>query len=269
GLACNASLTDLYQGLIERHFARIATLDGAELPDLEPARELEAELFVQRPRRLVLNEHFEEDLPQATRLGLDDRAAHHRLAEPAAARRRYDAHTTDPAALAAHGQERERLVARETRRVEIDVPQLDDQRERRSVEADRDEVVGVRLVEQPREPLEIERARGAQVGGHAFAATFVFARAFCAMNFSAASYASSSTICFGGDFIRYALGPSSAPEMPLFSASFAIRTASITIPAEFGESQTSSFSSMLSGTLPNDEPSIRMYAHFRSVSHGT
>src|SRR5439155_606853 len=94
-------------------------------------------------------------------------------------------------------------------------------------------------------------------------------RAFCAMNFSAASYASSSTICFGGDFIRYALGPSSAPEMPLFSASFAIRTASITIPAEFGESQTSSFSSMLSGTLPNDEPSIRMYAHFRSVSHGT
>ena len=57
--------------------------------------------------------------------------------------------------------------------------------------------------------------------------------------------------------------------MPLFSASFASRTASITIPAEFGESQTSSFSSRLSGTSPNDEPSMRMYAHLRSVSHGT
>ncbi len=53
---------------------------------------------------------------------------------------------------------------------------------------------------------------------------------------------SSSRICFGGDFIRYELGASSAPEMPLFSASFASRTASMTMPAEFGESQTSSLS---------------------------
>jgi hypothetical protein len=28
-------------------------------------------------------------------------------------------------------------------------------------------------------------------------------------------------------------------------------------------------SSTLSGTSPNDEPSMRMYAHLRSVSHGT
>ena len=57
--------------------------------------------------------------------------------------------------------------------------------------------------------------------------------------------------------------------MPLFSASLASRTASMTMPAEFGESQTSSLSSTLSGTSPNDEPSMRMYAHLRSVSHGT
>ena len=58
--------------------------------------------------------------------------------------------------------------------------------------------------------------------------------------------------------MRYALGASSEPAMPLFSASFARRTASMTMPAEFGESQTSSLSSTLSGTSPNDEPSIRM-----------
>jgi hypothetical protein len=63
--------------------------------------------------------------------------------------------------------------------------------------------------------------------------------------------------------------PDEGAATPLFSASFASRTASITMPAEFGESQTSSFSSTLSGTSPNDEPSIRMYAHLRSVSHGT
>ena len=57
--------------------------------------------------------------------------------------------------------------------------------------------------------------------------------------------------------------------MPLLRASFASRTASITMPAEFGESHTSSLSSMLSGTSPKDDPSMRMYAHLRSVSHGT
>ena len=46
--------------------------------------------------------------------------------------------------------------------------------------------------------------------------------------------------------------------MPLFSASFASRTASITIPAEFGESHTSSFSSTFSGTSPKLDPSRRM-----------
>src|SRR5436190_1080557 len=51
--------------------------------------------------------------------------------------------------------------------------------------------------------------------------------------------------------------------MPSFSASLMIRTASMTIPAEFGESQTSSFISMLSGTSPNERPSRRMCAHLR------
>ena len=55
----------------------------------------------------------------------------------------------------------------------------------------------------------------------------------------------------------------------MLSASFASRTASITMPAEFGESQTSIFSSAFSGTSPNAVPSMRMYAHLRSVSHGT
>ena len=43
----------------------------------------------------------------------------------------------------------------------------------------------------------------------------------------------------------------------------------MTMPAEFGESHTSSFSSMLMGTSPKPVPSSRMCAHLRSVSHGT
>ena len=43
----------------------------------------------------------------------------------------------------------------------------------------------------------------------------------------------------------------------------------MTIPAELGESHTSSLSSALSGTSPNASPSSRMWAHLRSVSHGT
>ena len=57
--------------------------------------------------------------------------------------------------------------------------------------------------------------------------------------------------------------------MPWLSASLIVRTASITMPAELGESQTSSLSSRLSGTSPKDLPSTRMCAHLRSVSHGT
>ena len=89
------------------------------------------------------------------------------------------------------------------------------------------------------------------------------------MNFSVSSRASSSGRWCIGDFIRYELGPSSWPERPLLSASLQQRTASITIPAEFGESHTSSFSSTFSGTSPNAWPSSRMCAHLRSVSHGT
>ncbi len=50
----------------------------------------------------------------------------------------------------------------------------------------------------------------------------------------------------------------SGPLMPWSIASFTQRTASITTPAEFGESQTSSFSSQLSGTFPKVVPSMRM-----------
>jgi hypothetical protein len=57
--------------------------------------------------------------------------------------------------------------------------------------------------------------------------------------------------------------------MPWRRASFTMRTASMTMPAEFGESQTSSFSSTFRGTSPNERPSTLMCAHFRSVSHGT
>src|ERR1043166_5545204 len=40
-------------------------------------------------------------------------------------------------------------------------------------------------------------------------------------------------------------------------------------PAEFGESCTSSLRSAFSGTSPKARPSMRMYAHLRSSSHGT
>ena len=43
----------------------------------------------------------------------------------------------------------------------------------------------------------------------------------------------------------------SGPATPRSMASFAQRIASITMPAEFGESHTSSFSSMDMGTSPN------------------
>ena len=89
------------------------------------------------------------------------------------------------------------------------------------------------------------------------------------MKASTSSRASSSRCWTGGDFIRYADGHSSGPEMPLSSASLIRRTASITMPAELGESHTSSLTSAVRGTSPKARPSRRMYAHLRSVSHGT
>jgi hypothetical protein len=89
------------------------------------------------------------------------------------------------------------------------------------------------------------------------------------MNASVLSRASESRTWTGGDFMRYELGASSGPLIPLFSASLQQRTPSITMPAEFGESHTSSFISRLSGTSPKAWPSTRMCAHLRSVSHGT
>ena len=78
------------------------------------------------------------------------------------------------------------------------------------------------------------------------------------MNFSTASRASWSAYCTGGDFMKYDDADRIGPPMPRSSAIFAARTASMMMPAEFGESQTSSLSSALSGTSPNDLPSRRM-----------
>ena len=89
------------------------------------------------------------------------------------------------------------------------------------------------------------------------------------MNSSTRLLASESLYCTGGDFMKYELGPSSAPPMPRSSASLMQRTASMTMPAEFGESCTSSLSSTFKGTSPKVRPSSLMYAHLRSFSQGT
>src|SRR5207245_7502237 len=86
-------------------------------------------------------------------------------------------------------------------------------------------------------------------------------------NSSTMRCASSSWYCTGGDFMKYADGPSNGPPMPRSSATFAHRTASMITPAEFGESQTSSLSSTLRGTSPKLQPTRRMYAHCRSCGH--
>src|SRR5687767_5922582 len=79
-----------------------------------------------------------------------------------------------------------------------------------------------------------------------------------AMNDSTASRASSSGICWGGDFMKYDAGATIVPPSLRSSASFAQRIASMTTPALFGESQTSSFNSRFSGTSPKVVPSMRM-----------
>jgi myo-inositol-1-phosphate synthase len=61
----------------------------------------------------------------------------------------------------------------------------------------------------------------------------------------------------GGDFIRYDEADSSAPPMPRSLAILAARIASMMMPAEFGESQTSSLYSRFSGTSPKARPSRR------------
>ena len=86
---------------------------------------------------------------------------------------------------------------------------------------------------------------------------------------STRSRAVSSGICTGGDFLKYADGAMSAPFSPWSRPSLAQRTASMTMPAELGESQTSSFISRFSGTSPNVVPSMRIWHHLRSFSHGT
>src|SRR5450756_2742618 len=71
--------------------------------------------------------------------------------------------------------------------------------------------------------------------------------------------AMSSAIWMGGDFMKYAAGEVIGPPMPRSWAIFTARTASMIMPAEFGESQTSSLYSRFSGTSPKARPSRRTY----------
>ena len=70
------------------------------------------------------------------------------------------------------------------------------------------------------------------------------------MKASTRSRPTSSGIWWGGLFMKYADGATSVPLSPRSSPSLRQRIASVMTPAELGESQTSSFSSALSGTSP-------------------
>ena len=75
-----------------------------------------------------------------------------------------------------------------------------------------------------------------------------------AMKASTMSRASESEYWIGGDFIKYDDGAISAPPIPLSRANLQHLSASMTIPAEFGESQTSSLRSRFNGTSPKAVP---------------
>src|SRR5690606_5585394 len=90
-----------------------------------------------------------------------------------------------------------------------------------------------------------------------------------AMNCSTFARHTSSEYCSGGDFMKYDDADRIGPPMPRSLAIFAARMASMMIPAEFGESQTSSLYSRLTGASPKFRPSRRMNAHLRSSSQAT
>ena len=69
--------------------------------------------------------------------------------------------------------------------------------------------------------------------------------------------------------MKYAEGAGNGPDKPRSNASFAQRTASITTPAEFGESHTSSFISSLSGTSPNGHSDPIERTSPRNSSHSS
>ena len=77
------------------------------------------------------------------------------------------------------------------------------------------------------------------------------------MKASTRSRPSSSGSCTGGDFMRYDDAVMIGPPMPRSLAILAARIASMMMPAELGESQTSSLYSRFSGTSPNARPSSR------------
>ncbi len=76
------------------------------------------------------------------------------------------------------------------------------------------------------------------------------------MNLSTSARPSSSGICTGGDFMRYDEAEMIGPPRPRSLAIFAARIASMMMPAELGESQTSLYS-MFNGTSPNARASRR------------
>ena len=81
--------------------------------------------------------------------------------------------------------------------------------------------------------------------------------------------ASESLNCLGGDFMKNELGASSGPPWPRSRASLIQRMASMTIPAELGESSTDKRTSIFIGTSPKWRLSIRMKATLLSLSQGT
>src|SRR3989304_543000 len=76
------------------------------------------------------------------------------------------------------------------------------------------------------------------------------------MNPSSSFLASGSFFFFGGFFIKYAQADITGPPMPLSRASLANLIASITIPAAFALSSTSSLTSILYGVFAHSLPSI-------------
>ena len=70
------------------------------------------------------------------------------------------------------------------------------------------------------------------------------------INFSVSLLASLSVYCRGGVFMKYDEGSSRAPERPLSRASLQHLIASMTTPAEFGESSTDNLQSRNIGTSP-------------------
>ena len=69
--------------------------------------------------------------------------------------------------------------------------------------------------------------------------------------------------------MKYAEGAVNTPPIPRSNPNLQQRIASITTPAELGESSTESLISIFMGTSPNNLPSIRIKATLLSFCQGT